>query len=425
MPRSPANYLATLCKAAAIDRARLPRFDTGLTDYATANPVHADDLYSAAAKLKAHFDKPKPARPFNSLILGPPGSGKTFLAKQFRKVTGAQLASFNLSQYERPADLKACFDQVGDLLEKHDKVIGFLDEFDVRIGGVSAVQFLLQPMYDGEDNKGRKLARAAFIFSGSYLKDRQVFDSLGRGGEGIDFISFLYDWYAHFSGPKGAATVLKDFLDVTLQYHPIRQQSPATNALSYVRGLEKISDFVSRINGFVVELPDLSAPLDATRERLAIELEGTQATPDPSLASQLTELVNGLRYKSDSERFLDYRDPVQPILEYKNLILLDRLQRVIFMLTEAFAAPVKLSRSLLNYLTTVPLIHGMRSLNTAIEALTPHVGTVTLEAGARELLRRHIADQHAFARPDTLWELVQKSNSHFANQPGDMIMSVR
>src|ERR1700751_1451196 len=129
-----------------------------------------------------------------------------------------------------------------------------------------------------------------------------------------------------------------------------------------------------------VALRNLNSPLQATRDPYRIELEcdnqdaksdAAAVAPDPQVAAQLIELVDGLRRGPISERFRQYTDVQQPILEYKNLLLIDRLARVADLLKRTHkAAPVKISRALLNYLVTVPLVHGMRSLSTIIESLT-------------------------------------------------------
>jgi hypothetical protein len=49
----------------------------------------------------------------------------------------------------------------------------FFDEFDVRINGISAIQYLIQPIYDGKipvEGYEYEFKRAVFLFSGSYLK---------------------------------------------------------------------------------------------------------------------------------------------------------------------------------------------------------------------------------------------------------------
>jgi hypothetical protein len=436
-----ANYLEILGKKEIVidDLLKLSvdrqKFETGLKNYETANPVHANQTKAAANTLKNHFEQGKPTRPLNSLILGPAGSGKSYLAKQFKAATGSEYREFNLSQCESPGHIKECFDQIGDLLIKNEeaKVIAFFDEFDVRIGGISAVQFLIQPMSDGKDSKNRDLSRAAFIFSGSYLKDRHIFDSISASGEGIDLIGFLYDAFLHSRPEQNCQDIFRDLLDATTKYYPIRRQNlPTTNALEYVRSLEKINDFISRINGFVVTLPDLGSPLNATRDRFSVELERLeiqQANPDRSVALQLIELVDGLRNEQDPKRFLDYPDPYQPILEFKNLILLDRLSRVISMLLDRYCGypkkkglSVQIRRSLLGFLATVPLLHGMRSLKTLTDTVKKHPDetVTTFELNSEDLLRRHIADYHEYATPERMWLLLQAKNpNHFKKEPSE------
>lgn len=413
-----ADYLHAICEK-AISLGDLRTFTTGLSGYDTANPVHANKVKRAVDKLREFLDNPEPARPLNNLILGPPGSGKNYLAELLQKTFGAEPLQFNLSQYESPEQIKKVFRQISFQMKKEPKrkVIVFIDEFDVRVGGIAATQYLIQPMFDGKDDEGNDLKRVAFIFSGSYLRDESILRSAGGGPQGFDLAGFLYDWVMAADDPT-VRNLLSQIGAATTQYHPIRQQNlPNVNVQEYVKSLEKIVDFVSRIDGFVVELPDLSSPLDATRGRYDLELKSAASRnirPNPGVARELMELVDDLRIVESIERFQVYLDPDQPILEYKNLILMDRLVRLITMLRGEWkgrgkSGPVKIRRSTLNYLVTVPLVNGMRSLKTI-------VGTVDFSAPERkafpsqDVLQRHISQFHYYPTPDAIWTLITSQN---------------
>jgi hypothetical protein len=141
-------------------------------------------------------------------------------------------------------------------------------------------------------------------------------------------------------------------------YDPVRQRlSLDRDVIVYLRSLDKIIDFVSRINGFVLELRNLNSPLHATQDRYRIELEcnhqndpsdAASVAPDPQVAAQLFALFDGLRQGDITEWFYDYPDPQQPILEYKNLLLIDRLARVVDLLKRTHRAKqVRISRAML------------------------------------------------------------------------------
>lgn len=429
----------------------LKQFSTGLEKYTTSNPVHAQEVNRAVEQLQNHFkSEDPPRRPLNCLILGGPGSGKTYLAKQLKDATEADFKEFNLSQFHEPGQIQNCFEEIADHLKSNPNgnLIVFFDEFDVKIGGVSAIQFLIQPIYDGEmkgagkaksAGKGKvrerdlEFKRAAFLFSGSYLKERRIFDRIASE-EQFDLAGMLFDTcHATHRDPQDTiyrdcrAEIREELLAVAA-YDPIRRRMSADrDILSYVRSLEKIVDFASRINGFVLELRNLNTPLDATRDRYRIELEYDRDRPDerknsvavapnPQIAAQLIALVDGLRRGPVSEWFYAYPDPQQPVLEYKNLLLTDRLARVVDLLKRTRKAKqVRISRALLNYLVTVPLVHGMRSLSTIIESLAYHDGGLEMPTDTG-VLERNIGRFHEFENPNAVWARIERKNPEFSKK---------
>jgi hypothetical protein len=166
-------------------------------------------------------------------------------------------------------------------------------------------------------------------------------------------------------------------------------------------------------------LRNLNSPLQATRDPYRIELEcdnqdaksdAAAVAPDPQVAAQLIELVDGLRRGPISERFRQYTDVQQPILEYKNLLLIDRLARVADLLKRTHkAAPVKISRALLNYLVRVPLVHGMRSLSTIIESLT-YKGPELVLPTHLGVVKRNIGRFAEYHDPEAVWAQVRRYN---------------
>src|SRR5215470_10313156 len=152
----------------------------------TMNSVYASDLQNARADLADYFNRSL-HRPFNCLLLGPPGSGKSFIAKQLsnfgdetkaggllttpqdepNRVKQAKVLEFNLSQLHDPSELTKIFEQIAG--EKDDPKIVLFDEFDVRLAGSSVIRYLIEAMYDGKILGTQELGKTAFIFSGSYL----------------------------------------------------------------------------------------------------------------------------------------------------------------------------------------------------------------------------------------------------------------
>ena len=77
------------------------------------------------------------------------------------------------------------------------------------------------------------------------------------------------------------------------------------------------------------------------------------------------------------------------------------------------ARPIRMARALLNYLVTVPLVHGMRSLMTIIESLELKGGTLQLpkQRGVRE---RNISRFDEYENPNTVWARIRQDNPVFA-----------
>jgi hypothetical protein len=430
MLRPRTRYLDTICcSSKTLSAKSLTKFDTKLLQYTTSDPVHALDVKNAVKQLEHHFARKDPPRPLNCVILGGPGSGKTFLAEQLKDAAASEYREYNLSQFHHPSDIRPCFIEVAEFLRENPQknILVFFDEFDVRISGMTAIQYLIQPMYDGKmraDGKKHEFKRAAFLFSGSYLKEKRLFDSIA-GNEQLDLARMLFDSYrATGDGIADAPyrnRVWRALMAVTA-YDPVRQRlATDRDVVAYVRSLDKIVDFVSRINGFVVELRNLNTPLFATRDRYRIELESNHGAadsaavaPNPQIAGQLVSLVDGLRQADATDWFYDYRTPQEPVLQYKNLLLIDRLARAVDMLKRTHGATsLKISRDLLNYLVVAPLVHGMRSLMTVIETLIAKQGVLSLpsDTGVAE---RNVARFCDYDSPEAVWARVRRHNPIFA-----------
>ena len=106
------------------------------------NSVYRRDLEKAQSDLFDYFNRSL-HRPFNCLLLGPPGSGKAFIAKQLAdfgadpktptpnekgglrpkpedkpKVTRAKFLEYNLSQLHGPGDLTQIFQEIARAAEE-------------------------------------------------------------------------------------------------------------------------------------------------------------------------------------------------------------------------------------------------------------------------------------------------------------------
>ncbi len=384
-------------------------------------------MREATKQLRRHFEKKNPRRPLNSIILGGPGSGKTYVARQFKSALNVELSEHNLSQFHDPRDIGRLFAKISRSLaqEPSKGQLVFFDEFNVKVGGVSAIQFLIQPIYDGEGEfEGEKydVRRAAFLFSGSYISSRRIYDSMIKDDDRVDLVGFLID---SISAAKRVGYVeeyyeeLRRLLGLAMSYGAGPQGGTLTrDVISYVRGLEKSRDFISRMNGFVLELRDLASPLDAAQPRFRLAFDAKDdrhVIASSQMMAQLHELVDSLRTNTEMDRVYAYSNPDEPILDYKNLLLVDRLGALFPIFKKTFEHPVRIRRALLNYLVVVPLIHGVRSLESIVGAMSQDGDGVVGFPKDAGIIERNTTECHNFASPEQIWSLIQRENGSAAD----------
>ena len=132
-------------------------------------------LYSL---LRDYVGMPAAPRPLSVAVFGPPGAGKSFGVKMVAKALG-QLGegrpikdlTFNLSQYQRAADLADAFHLVRDCVLDGKMPLVFFDEFDTSLDGKALgwLRYFLAPMQDGQFlDRGtpHPIGQAIFIFAG-------------------------------------------------------------------------------------------------------------------------------------------------------------------------------------------------------------------------------------------------------------------
>jgi ATPase family associated with various cellular activities (AAA) len=354
------------------------------------------------------------ARPFHvtsqeprsaSELLAAGSSGKTYLAKTLGEAAEATYLEFNLAECEHPGRLTEMFHEIAQFHRrtKQNKVV-FFDEFDVTIAGTSMIRYLINPIYEGKYAEGQDFGAVAFIFSGSYLKSHQTLSVLQQNSSDFDFFRFLYDVYRQTPGRSDQRNHVRELMNMSSIYREGRNLVAGDrNVLDYLHRLDKLVDFLSRINGFVLEIPDISAPLEVSQalgtslppfllsrpEFLTGSNDNVGDQPNfqggkraAHKGADLAEKI--LRFVTSEEKeaqdtdapyhireFWRFQHPTEPVLQFKNMILSERFSRVLQLLRRRIGgqSPILISRSLLGYLSVIPLVHGMRSLEYIISRL--------------------------------------------------------
>lgn len=404
-----------------------------LTDFITCDVTFRNEITRARGVLGRYFDDASSIqRPLNCLLLGPPGAGKTYLAQKLAQaIKPSAFFELNLAQCDDASRIAEMFREIKNQRRQTPKVV-FFDEFDVTIAGTSAIRYLIQPIYSGKDYEHQELGRVAFIFSGSYLKNERILSVLQRHTSDFDFIQFLYDMYRYVDAEALERALILDFFDASVKYRDVRDKNlPERDVFDYLRRLDKLIDFLSRINGFVIEIPDISAPLEVTTDQFILREKSASCGVQLSrLYISPEEVINFVRSIEEDEKgesgnnkryISEYSAPSEVILQFKNMLLSERFCRVLRLLAKQFPPPrnqnhwsICVQRSLLNYLTVVPLAYSMRSLEFIISGLDTDQNkrNVFLPRQFRdsEVFRMHARDEGIYRDEEVLWSRILIEN---------------
>jgi hypothetical protein len=422
--------------------------------FETLVPEYDFRIRGAARDVVHYFNDKDAARPLCILVLGPPGSGKTYLAQKLMSAAELKeedLITINCSRFGSSQELADKFCAVADLADKNKFVL--IDEFDVSLVGSSAIRYLIDSIYEGVDSRGRKFKKTVFVFCGSYLRDLKTLRDLEGRGAAIDLPGFLNSMFMRCRH-DGHRDLLRDaFLSATGVSIAGAGASPEQNIVKYLRRLEKLTDFLSRINGPVLEIPDVARPLEVARPFFLISghhWHDGQEYMKASLASvELTDYCTPRQLISFVERaelprlvageLIDV--PTQqdlfsfvvshvwsPVLAFKNMVLNERLLRVCSLILRKKLpkkSSFQISAADLNFLVTVPVVHGMRSLETIIAKLLSVKKDTEVELKMTKydpVVESQIVDEGAYDDPKRLWNQIMHENG--ADFRGNELMTV-
>jgi hypothetical protein len=429
-----------------------PKHLKGLT---TSHPTYCMELGNAVGILKEYFaTATKDTPPLNCLILGPPGAGKTHLAKQLAKSVDKPYEEHNVSLSSDPKSML-------EELSKHagGQKFVFIDEFDVTIAGSSVVRFLLDPITSEE-----KHHETVFVFSGSYLKNKPILERLNTNLTDFDLPLFLFHLIARQEDPQIRKHLLQLYQMCCLYQENRQTFTPDADLIQYLSQLHKLRDFLSRINGFILQIPDLASPMMIAEHPLLMNLDPNSIVHQNHeirlLESKTAEYVR--QFVEDSERngrkmSNRFSGKNSAIVAFKHMLLTERMGILRFVLDKYIKSLDKGGKKTffikiqdLNFLVMAPLQHNIRSLKFLVERclvqpLEKTGDELTLEQehfhwpnGLDKNLCRnpyllmldttspiystHVAKEPFFDTPVKLWDFLRTANPEKDTQDPDLLL---
>ena len=301
-------------------------------------------------------------------------------------------------------------------------------------------------MYSGQDYHGKKFNKTVFLFCGSYLRNREIVHELEDRATSLSVPRLLYDLMLAASPDQ--RDVLRDgFLASAMLADSRARTSPKLRVVKYLRNLEKLADFLSRINGPIIEIPDVSRPLEVSKPHFVISSGRVPGDPDRDdlldeemeplkevgignacSPQQLLKFVTDTEHAPVKEQRFQFRFKYRwdPFLAFKNMMITERLLRVCDMISRTLdgESHFDIRADELNFLTLVPVIHGLRSVETIVMRLLETKknrgrSTVVVNKDRFDLVvKSQIVDDRSYCSPSMVWKWIVQNNRRALSQPG-------
>lgn len=187
-----------------------------LGGYATLDEPHRAEITRLIEQVTAYLHDETRKRPFNVLMLAAPGAGKSHFIKKLAesmKSERVKAVTFNMATMQSAADMAQPIDELRNLKVDDRYPLLFLDEFDSDRARFAS---LLPLLWDGELHIGHrdlKFGKAVIVLAGS---SRELPKTMAQAAE-------------------------------------MQLESEAEGT----KGDDKLVDLLSRINGGVINIPDL------------------------------------------------------------------------------------------------------------------------------------------------------------------------
>ncbi len=398
----------------------------------THHPTYYKELNAAVINLTSYFtDYTTDGLPLNSMILGPTGAGKIILARTLAKsFRNCDFRAYDLSSLTHPDELRPVL-SAGCGLPR----LILLNEFDAMPGDSNVARYLLNCM------TSRDYPNTAFVFTGRHLKTRAILNRLQSNLSDFDLPLFLAHLFTREHNPELRQRI-GELYELCVQFKESRETfSIGTETVTSLSQLHRLRDFLFRMNGFVLEIPDIASPVMFTSDPLrlsgepkngASDFEPTIHLLEHSIAPSVLAFARDRRpfggsASSKMPSFEPFKSPTEVLLQFKHMLLTERLRIVREFLREYIANHSQndksyfISRQTINYLTLVPLQNSLRSLKALVEqCLTPtslgsNSGSASGQVELRidpnpSFLQIHIAKDPYFQSPRSLWWKMTEDN---------------